>query len=131
MLFTAFRPPKRSEKSKSHNLRAKPRDLRFCGPIVEARNPNLKQYCHLACSGPNDKGILAAYPLKPKEGLNRAPKALVPLPGSLLEVKILLSSYSAFPREARGTADPSASPDFLSRIAASINCMWFSLKRTT
>src|ERR1700735_3264169 len=29
------------------------------------------------------------------------------------------------------TADPSASPDFLSRVAASVNCMWFSLGRTT
>jgi hypothetical protein len=35
MLFTAFRPPKRSEKSKSHNLRAKPRDLQLSGPFVE------------------------------------------------------------------------------------------------
>jgi hypothetical protein len=26
---------------------------------------------------------------------------------------------------------PSASPDFLSRVAASVNCMWFSLGRTT
>ena len=31
----------------------------------------------------------------------------------------------------RRTAGPSASPDFLSRVAASINCMWFSLGRTT
>ncbi len=30
-----------------------------------------------------------------------------------------------------GTADPSASPDFLSRVAASVDCMWFSLRRTT
>ena len=44
----------------------------------------------------------------------------------------------AFPRKVRGTADPStarrdrsASPDFLSRVAASVNCMWFSLGRTT
>jgi hypothetical protein len=110
---------------------AKPRDLRFCGPIVEARNPMLQQNCHLACSGPNDKGILAAYPLTPKEGLNRPLKALVPLPGSLLEVKILLSSNSAFPREVRGTAGSSAPPDFLSRVAASVNCVWFSLRRTT
>jgi hypothetical protein len=29
------------------------------------------------------------------------------------------------------TADPSASPDFLSRVAASVGCVWFSLKRTT
>jgi hypothetical protein len=29
------------------------------------------------------------------------------------------------------TADPSAPPDFLSRVAASVNCMWFSLRRTT
>ena len=29
------------------------------------------------------------------------------------------------------TADPSASPDFLSRVAASADCMWFSLGRTT
>src|SRR6202035_5286170 len=29
------------------------------------------------------------------------------------------------------TADPSASPDFLSRVAASVSCVWFSLKRTT
>ncbi len=29
------------------------------------------------------------------------------------------------------TADPSASPDFLSRVVASVNCMWFSLGRTT
>ena len=29
------------------------------------------------------------------------------------------------------TADPSASPDFLSRVAASVNYMWFSLRRTT
>ena len=29
------------------------------------------------------------------------------------------------------TADPSATPDFLSRVAASVNCMWFSSRRTT
>src|ERR1700732_3917327 len=29
------------------------------------------------------------------------------------------------------TADPSATPDFLSRVAASVGCVWFSLKRTT
>jgi hypothetical protein len=29
------------------------------------------------------------------------------------------------------TAGPSASPYFLSRVAASVNCMWFSLGRTT
>jgi hypothetical protein len=29
------------------------------------------------------------------------------------------------------TADPSASLDFLSRVAASVGCVWFSLKRTT
>jgi hypothetical protein len=29
------------------------------------------------------------------------------------------------------TADPSASPDFLSRVVASVNCVWFSLGRTT
>jgi hypothetical protein len=29
------------------------------------------------------------------------------------------------------TADPSASPDFLSRVAASVSCVWFSLERTT
>jgi hypothetical protein len=29
------------------------------------------------------------------------------------------------------TAGPSATPDFLSRIAASVNRMWFSLGRTT
>jgi hypothetical protein len=29
------------------------------------------------------------------------------------------------------TADPSASPDFLSRVAATVDCMWFSLGRTT
>jgi hypothetical protein len=29
------------------------------------------------------------------------------------------------------TADPSATPNFLSRVAASVNCMWFSLGRTT
>jgi hypothetical protein len=29
------------------------------------------------------------------------------------------------------TADPLASPDFLSRVAASVNRMWFSLRRTT
>jgi hypothetical protein len=28
------------------------------------------------------------------------------------------------------TADPSASPDLLSRVAASVDCMWFSLGRT-
>jgi hypothetical protein len=37
----------------------------------------------------------------------------------------------ALPRKVRGIADPSASPDFLSRVAASISCMWFSLGRTT
>ena len=36
-----------------------------------------------------------------------------------------------YPRKVRGTADPSASPDFPSRVAASVNCMWFSLGRTT
>jgi hypothetical protein len=36
-----------------------------------------------------------------------------------------------FPGMVRGTADPSAPPDFLSRVAASVNCMWFSLERTT
>jgi hypothetical protein len=30
-----------------------------------------------------------------------------------------------------GTADPSAPPDFLSRVAAPIGCVWFSLRRTT
>jgi len=40
--------------------RAKPRDLQFRGPFLEPRNPTLKQNCHLACSGPNDKGVLAA-----------------------------------------------------------------------
>src|SRR5271156_5386933 len=29
------------------------------------------------------------------------------------------------------TADPSAPPDFLSRVVASVNSMWFSLRRTT
>ncbi len=29
------------------------------------------------------------------------------------------------------TADPSASPDFLSRVVASVKSMWFSLGRTT
>jgi hypothetical protein len=29
------------------------------------------------------------------------------------------------------TADPSAPPDLLSIVAASVNCMWFSLGRTT
>jgi hypothetical protein len=29
------------------------------------------------------------------------------------------------------TADPSASPDFLSQVAASVSYMWFSLERTT
>src|ERR1700730_8580421 len=29
------------------------------------------------------------------------------------------------------TADPSASPYFLSRVAASVSCVWFSLERTT
>ncbi|MEA2541950.1 MAG: hypothetical protein QOH35_3316 [Acidobacteriaceae bacterium] len=29
------------------------------------------------------------------------------------------------------TADPSASPDFLSQVAASVSRMWFSLERTT
>jgi hypothetical protein len=54
------------------------------------------------------------------------------LPGSLLEMRIPFEHrIPAFPGEVRGTADPSASPDFLSRIAASISCMWFSLKRTT
>jgi hypothetical protein len=32
---------------------------------------------------------------------------------------------------ARETADPSAPPDFLSRVAASVNCVWLSLRRTT
>src|ERR1700733_13269555 len=36
-----------------------------------------------------------------------------------------------FPRKVRRTADPSASPDFLLRVAASVNGMWFSLGRTT
>jgi len=44
---------------------------------------------------------------------------------------ILFEVGIAFPRKVRGTADPSASPDFLSRVAASVNCMWFSLGRTT
>jgi hypothetical protein len=29
------------------------------------------------------------------------------------------------------TADPSAPPDFLSRVVTSISCVWFSLERTT
>jgi hypothetical protein len=37
----------------------------------------------------------------------------------------------AVPGEARGTADPSAPPDFLFRVAASVGCVWFSLGRTT
>ena len=36
-----------------------------------------------------------------------------------------------FPGKVRRTADPSAAPDFLSRVAASVNYMWFSLGRTT
>src|ERR1700733_343485 len=36
-----------------------------------------------------------------------------------------------FGRSERRTADPSASPDFLSTVAASVNCVWFSLERTT
>src|ERR1700744_3573953 len=36
-----------------------------------------------------------------------------------------------FGESERRTADPSASPDFLSRVAASVGCLWFSLKRTT
>jgi hypothetical protein len=39
--------------------------------------------------------------------------------------------HSGFPGVVRGTADPSASPDFLSRVAASVSCVWFSLERTT
>src|SRR5271156_3689506 len=34
-------------------------------------------------------------------------------------------------RQRKRTADPSPPPDFLSRVAASVNCMWFSLRRTT
>jgi hypothetical protein len=44
---------------------------------------------------------------------------------------ILFEVGIAFPRKVRGTADPSPSPDFPSRVAASVNCMWFSLGRTT
>jgi hypothetical protein len=35
------------------------------------------------------------------------------------------------PRRAGAGRDRPASPDFLSRIAASVNYMWFSLERTT
>src|SRR5271156_6984074 len=49
-----------------------------------------------------------------------------------VEMTILFQHrISSFPGKVRGTADPSAAPDFLSRVAASVNCMWFSLKRTT
>jgi hypothetical protein len=41
------------------------------------------------------------------------------------------SGRKTFPGRVRRTADPSAPPDFLSRVVASINCMWFSLGRTT
>ena len=42
----------------------------------------------------------------------------------------MLAAYKTGAAERR-TAGPSASPDFLSRVAASVNCMWFSLRRTT
>jgi hypothetical protein len=39
--------------------------------------------------------------------------------------------FSASVTNESETADPSATPDFLSRVAASVDCMWFSLRRTT
>jgi hypothetical protein len=38
---------------------------------------------------------------------------------------------TARPAASRGRRDRSAPPDFQSRVAASIRCMWFSLRRTT
>jgi hypothetical protein len=35
----------------SLSSRAKPRDLQFCGPLLETRNPVPPQNCHLACPG--------------------------------------------------------------------------------
>ena len=43
----------------------------------------------------------------------------------------LNSVEKTFPIRVRGTAGPSAPPDFLSEVAASVNSVWFSLKRTT
>jgi hypothetical protein len=40
-------------------------------------------------------------------------------------------SRKTYPGRVRGTADPSALPDFLSEVAAPVNSMWFSLRRTT
>jgi hypothetical protein len=46
--------------------RAKPRDLRFRGPLLEARNTILKQYCHLdrtriSCHAAQDMPACAAF----------------------------------------------------------------------
>jgi hypothetical protein len=70
---------------------------------METRNTMLKQNCHLACSGPNGKGILPAAVLahSAKKELESAAQSIgafikrlfislsTRLPGSLLEMKIL------------------------------------------
>jgi hypothetical protein len=47
------------------------------------------------------------------------------------EMIILFEGMFRVSGEVRRTADPSATPDFLSRVVTSIKCMWFSLRRTT
>jgi hypothetical protein len=68
--------------------------------------------------------------------LRFAPVGMTKERATVLEEWLL--NRGAFQIEVRGTADPStagrdrsASPDFLSRVEASVNCMWFSLGRTT
>jgi hypothetical protein len=46
-------------------------------------------------------------------------------------VWVLKAWYGEFGRAEGRTTGPSASPDFLSRVAVSVDCMWFSLGRTT
>ena len=75
---------------------AKPRDLRFCGPLLETRN---------------EKGEV---------GVSRR----------IGDDWWRLWAGRSGAHEWR-TADPSPSPDFLSRVAASVSCVWFSLERTT
>jgi hypothetical protein len=43
----------------------------------------------------------------------------------------MTGTHGELEKAERRTADPSATPDFLSRVAASVDCMWFSLGRTT
>ncbi len=80
--------------------------------------------------------IVFAYAGRFGTGDSNAP---VPRHAGAGEMTILLSIvFPRFQQRSAKTADPStarrdrsAPPDFLSKVAASVGCMWFSLRRTT